>query len=153
MARDYRKGVCLSQRTPMVDFGHVRLHIRQHTAEGATLLSVISDSKKDLDPKRFHRHLEALLDRAVGRGGVRSFAERLISRIQEELGVALGLAFSQLYRRSGSAIALVKTWGDAPDLSRELNELFASQDGVVELPWAGKTSAQVVALLPVGDDG
>jgi sigma-B regulation protein RsbU (phosphoserine phosphatase) len=109
-----------------------------------------------MDPKQFHRRLEALLDRASGPGGVKAFAERLMPSLLEEFGPALGISYAKLYRLRDGNPAHVKSWGASPNVERTLGALFKNAENeqlVPELPWADRTPEGTLALLPLGSDG
>jgi len=105
-----------------------------------------------MDPKQFHRRLEAMLDRASGPGGVKAFAERLMPSLLEEFGPALGIAYAKLYRLRDGAPSHVKSWGGGPNVEKTVAALFEN-GSPPELPWADRTAEGTLALLALGEDG
>jgi hypothetical protein len=104
-----------------------------------------------LEPKLYYRRMEALLDRLPGRRAPRPYAERLLPRLVEEFGDALGIRTAQLYARRRGRLALVRQSGiEAPDLARELDRRLAepgAADGIAGFPGAGITAAGPTGLL------
>jgi sigma-B regulation protein RsbU (phosphoserine phosphatase) len=104
-----------------------------------------------LEPKLYYRRMDALLERLPGRGAPRPFAERLLPRLVEELGDALGIRTAQLYAKRRGRLALLRQSGvEAPDLAAEIERRLAAAgaaDGITGFPWAGTTAAGPTALL------
>ena len=104
-----------------------------------------------LEPKLFHRRMEALLARLPGKAAPRPFAESLLPRLLEEFGESLKIRSAQLYVHRRGVLALVRqSGGSAPDLSTEIERhMHGGTDGdaIPGFPWAGATTGGPTALL------
>lgn len=106
-----------------------------------------------IESKAFYRKIEQTF---AGVGTVRSrerLAQRLASRVLEQLGGPLGLDAVHVYEPRKSAFTLVKRVGaPRPDQSAELARRFEDpgEGGIHELPWVGPLGPVRVGLIAVG---
>jgi sigma-B regulation protein RsbU (phosphoserine phosphatase) len=108
-----------------------------------------------IDPKALHRRIEHALAGLPSGGPPERFATRLVPRVLDDLGHALGLAAAHLYRRTGEGMTLVRRAGESrPDLSAELAHRLGleAENGIRDLPWVGDHGPGHLAVVPVSED-
>lgn len=112
-------------------------------------------SSRPLDAKFLYKQIAAVFSDLKSVRSAERTAERIVESVLEVLASPLGLRSAHLYRRRADTARLLRSWReDRHDLSTELPRRLSSSDddGILELPWVGRTPNGLTGLLAFDPD-
>jgi hypothetical protein len=107
-------------------------------------------SSRPLDAKFLYKQIAAVFADLRSTKSNERTAERIVESVLEVLASPLGLRSAHLYRRRADTARLLRSWREERiDLSSELPRRLSSSDddGILELPWVGRTPNGVTGLM------
>jgi hypothetical protein len=112
-------------------------------------------SSRPLDAKFLYKQIAAVFADLRSVRSPERTAERIVESVLEVLASPLGLRSAHLYRRRADTARLVRAWREErSDLSSDLPRRLSSsdEDGILELPWVGRTTNGLTGLLAFDPD-
>jgi serine phosphatase RsbU (regulator of sigma subunit) len=107
-------------------------------------------SSRPLDAKFLYKQIAAVFSDLRSVRSPERTAERIVESVLDVLASPLGLRSAHLYRRRADTARLLRSWREErSDLSSELPRWLSSSgdDGILELPWVGRTTNGMTGLL------